>query len=169
MTAFWEEEDRQTFDYNRKGGVAQVGQSLDDRTTLIYRYLYQDTNVFNIEVPPEEIDRQFRTYTVSGPTFSVGLGHSRRSPRAPAGDLLLLGPPALRRRPREARRYMKGFFQAANIRRVRANLALRLLHPPRAGGHLRDEASAAPAAGALLRRRGLRSEGLAGRRGRARR
>ena len=71
VTAFWEEEERTSFDYNRKGGVVQVGQTRGSRTTLIYRYLYQDTNVFNIEVPPEEIDRQFRTYAVSGPAFSV--------------------------------------------------------------------------------------------------
>jgi outer membrane protein insertion porin family len=123
LTAFWEEEDRQTFDYNRKGGVAQVGVSVSNRTTLIYRYLYQDTNVFNIEVAPEEIDRQFRTYTVSGPTFSV-VWDSRDDPLEPRrgtffGTDLQLSASAL-----GGTSYVKGFFQAADIRRVRADLAM---------------------------------------------
>ena len=49
LTGFWEEEDRTSFDYNRLGGIVQAGRALDSRTSLILRYLYQDTNVFNIE------------------------------------------------------------------------------------------------------------------------
>jgi outer membrane protein insertion porin family len=123
LTTFWEEEDRQTFDYNRKAAIAQVGVSVSDRTTLIYRYLYQDTNVFNIEVPPEEIDRQFRTYTVSGPTFSV-VWDTRDDPLEPRrgtffGTDLQLSASAL-----GGTSYLKGFFQAADIRRVRTDLAM---------------------------------------------
>jgi outer membrane protein insertion porin family len=122
VTAFWEEEDRTSFDYNRKGGVLQVGQTLDSRTTLIYRYLYQDTSVFNIEVLPEEIDRQFRTYTVSGPAFSV-VWDTRDDPLEPRrgaffGSDLGLSVDAL-----GGASYMRGFFQAANVRRLRSDLA----------------------------------------------
>ena len=123
LTAFWEEEDRTTFDYNRKGGVAQIGQSLDSRTTLIYRYLYQDTLVFNIEVPDEEIDRQFRTYTVSGPAFSF-VWDGRDDPLEPRRGTFLSSSLALSLDALGGTSYFKSFFQAADIRRIRAGLAL---------------------------------------------
>jgi outer membrane protein insertion porin family len=122
VTAFWEEEDRTTFDYNRKGGVAQVGQSLDDRTTLIYRYLYQDTSVFNIEVPDEEIDRQFRTYTVSGPAFS-SVWDGRDDPLEPRRGAFLSSSLSLSAGPLGGSSFLKGYFQAADIRRIRTDLA----------------------------------------------
>jgi outer membrane protein assembly complex protein YaeT len=123
LTAFWEEEDRTSFDYNRKGGVVQVGQNLDPRTTLIYRYLYQDTKVFNIEVPDEEIDRQFRTYTVSGPAFSV-VWDTRDDPLEPRRGIFLGSDLQLSADALGGASYMKGFLQAANIRRLRSDLAL---------------------------------------------
>jgi outer membrane protein insertion porin family len=123
LTAFWEEEERASFDYNRKGGVAQVGQTLGSRTTLIYRYLYQDTNVFNIEVPPEEIDRQFRTYTVSGPAFSV-VWDTRDDPLAPRRGAFFGSDLGLSLDALGGASYMRGFFQAANVRRLRSDLAL---------------------------------------------
>jgi outer membrane protein assembly complex protein YaeT len=122
LTAFWEEEDRKTFDYNRKGGVAQVGQSLDDRTTFIYRYLYQDTRVFNVEVPDEEIDRQFRTYTVSGPAFS-SVWDGRDDPLEPRRGAFLSTSFSLSLDALGGASYFKSFFQAADIRRIRADLA----------------------------------------------
>jgi outer membrane protein insertion porin family len=123
LTAFWEEEDRTGFDYNRKGGLAQVGQKVASRTTLIYRYLYQDTAVFNIEVPVEEIDRQYRTYTVSGPTFSV-VWDGRDDPLEPRrgaffGSDLVVSAAAL-----GGTDYVKSFFQTSNIHRLHPDLAL---------------------------------------------
>jgi outer membrane protein insertion porin family len=123
VTAFWEEEDRITFDYNRKGGIAQVGQKLDPRTTLIYRYLYQDTTVFNIEVPPEEIDRQFRTYTVSGPAFSV-VWDGRDDPLEPRRGAFFASDLGLTSERLGGTNYVKGYFQAANIHRLRPDLAV---------------------------------------------
>jgi outer membrane protein assembly factor BamA len=122
VTAFWEEEERTSFDYNRKGGVLQVGQTLDSRTTLIYRYLYQDTNVFNIEVLPEEIDRQFRTYTVSGPAFSV-VWDTRDDPLEPRRGVFFGSDLGLSVDALGGASYVKGFFQAANVRRLRSDLA----------------------------------------------
>jgi outer membrane protein insertion porin family len=122
LTAFWEEEDRTSFDYNRKGGVAQVGQKLDPRTTLIYRYLYQDTSVFNIEVPDEEIDRQFRTYSVSGPAFSV-VWDTRDDPLEPRRGVFFGSDLGLSMDALGGASYMRGFFQAANVRRLRSDLA----------------------------------------------
>ncbi len=122
LTGFWEEEDRKTFDYNRKGGVAQVGQSIDSRTTLIYRYLYQDTSVFNVEVPDEEIDRQFRTYTVSGPALSF-VWDGRDDPLEPRRGTFVSSSLALSLDALGGASYFKTFLQAANIRRIRDDLA----------------------------------------------
>ncbi len=123
VTAFWEEEDRKTFDYNRKGGVAQIGQTLDSRTTLIYRYLYQDTTVFNIEVPPEEIDRQFRTYAVSGPAFSI-VWDARDDPLEPRRGAFFASDLQLSAAGLGGTSYLRGFLQTADIRRLRPDLAL---------------------------------------------
>jgi len=123
LTAFWEEEDRSSFDYNRKGIVVQVGQNVDTRTTLIYRYLFQDTSVFNIEVPDEEIDRQFRTYTVSGPAFSI-VWDARDDPLEPRRGAFFASDLGLSLEPLGGVSYVKGFFQTANIRRLSADLAL---------------------------------------------
>jgi outer membrane protein assembly factor BamA len=123
VTAFWEEEDRTSFDYNRKGIVAQVGQTLGPRTTLLYRYLYQDTNVFNIEVPEEEIDRQFRTYAVSGPAFSV-VWDTRNDPLEPRRGAFFGSDLGLSLDAFGGASYMRGFFQATSVRRLRSDLAL---------------------------------------------
>jgi outer membrane translocation and assembly module TamA len=100
-----------------------VGQSRGDRTTFIYRYLYQDTNVFNIEVPPEEIDRQFRTYTVSGPAFSV-VWDARDDPLEPRRGAFLASDLQLSADALGGVSYVRSFFQAADIHRIRANLAV---------------------------------------------
>ena len=123
MTAFWEEEDRSSFDYNRKGLVVQAGQQVDTRATLIYRYLYQNTTVFNIGVPEEEIDRQFRTYTVSGPAFSI-VWDMRDDPLEPRRGAFFGSDIQLSLEPLGGVSYVKGFFQTANIRRLSADLAL---------------------------------------------
>ena len=87
-TVFWEEQDRTSFDYNRKGSFVQTGRTLDSRTSLILRYVYQDTRVFNVEVPIEELDRQYRTYAVSGPSASV-IFDTRDDPLEPKRGIFL--------------------------------------------------------------------------------
>ena len=123
LTAFWEEENRTSFDYNRKGGIVQAGRSLDARTSLILRYLYQDTNVFNIEVPIEEIDRQYRTYTVSGPSVSV-VFDTRDDPLDPKRGLFLGSDLQLSLRALGGVSYLRGFFQATGVRRLRPDLVV---------------------------------------------
>jgi outer membrane protein insertion porin family len=121
LTAFWEEENRTTFDYNRKGATVQTGKTFNPRTTLILRYLYQDTNVYNIEVPLDEIDRQYRTYTVSGPSASV-LFDSRDDPLEPKRGLFLGADLQLSASALGGESYLRGFFQATNVRPVRPDL-----------------------------------------------
>jgi outer membrane protein assembly factor BamA len=121
LTAFWEEEDRTSFDYNRLGGIVQAGRALDGRTSLILRYLYQDTNVFNVEVPIEELDRQYRTYAVSGPSASL-LFDTRDDPLEPRRGLFLGADLQLSLDALGGVSYLRGFFQATSVRRLRADL-----------------------------------------------
>ena len=169
LTGFWEEEDRTSFDYNRKGGIVQTGRTLDSRTSLILRYLYQDTNVFNIEVPIDEIDRQYRTYTVSGPSASV-VFDTRDDPLEPRRGIFLgadlqlsleaLGGVSYLRRASSRRRACS---------RLRSDLVFVLSARLGLAAHLRRRGAAPAAARALLRRRRLRPARLPGRQRRARR
>jgi outer membrane protein assembly complex protein YaeT len=122
-TAFWEEEDRTSFDFNRKGVIGQSAKALDARTSLILRYLYQDTNVFNIEVPIDEIDRQYRTYAVSGPSASV-VFDGRDDPLEPRRGVFVGADLQLSLDALGGVSYLRGFFQAASIRRLRADVVL---------------------------------------------
>jgi outer membrane protein assembly factor BamA len=118
---FWEEEDRTGFDYNRKGGFFQTGRTLNPRTSLIARYVYQDTHVFNIEVPIEELDRQYRTYAVSGPSASV-IFDTRDDPLEPRRGIFLGADLQLSLQPLGGVSYLKGFFQATSVRLLRPDL-----------------------------------------------
>jgi outer membrane protein assembly factor BamA len=121
LTGFWEEENRTTFDYNRKGAIVQAGRSFSPRTSLILRYLYQDTNVYNIEVPIDEIDRQYRTYAVSGPSASV-VFDTRDDPLEPKRGLFLGTDLQLSASALGGVSYLRGFLQATNVRRLRPDL-----------------------------------------------
>jgi outer membrane protein assembly factor BamA len=125
LTAFWEEEDRTSFDYNRKGGIVQVGRSLDPRTSLILRYLYQDTLVYDVDVPIEELDRQYRTYAVSGPSASV-VYDSRDDPLEPKRGLFLGADLQLSLSALGGVDYLRSFLQATSVRRLRADLVFAL-------------------------------------------
>jgi outer membrane protein assembly complex protein YaeT len=120
-TVFWEEEDRSSFDYNRKGTFVQAGRTLDPRTSLILRYVYQDTNVFNIEVPIEELDRQYRTYAVSGPSASL-IFDTRDDPLEPRRGIFLGANLQLSLQALGGVSYLKGYFQATGVRRLRTDL-----------------------------------------------
>lgn len=71
VTGFREEQDRDSFDFVRYGGLLQTARQIAPRLTLIGRLAYQQTEVFNITVPLDEIDRQFRGSTFSGPSASL--------------------------------------------------------------------------------------------------
>ena len=121
LSGFWEEEDRTSFDFNRKGGIVQTGRRLDTRTSLVLRYLYQDTNVFNIEVPIEALDRQYRTYTVSGPSASL-IFDTRDDPLEPKRGIFLGADLQLSLEALGGVSYLRGFFQATSVRRLRPDL-----------------------------------------------
>ncbi len=126
VTGFWEEENRVTFAYNRFGGVVQVARPLEKHhLNLIGRWGHTDTHVFDITVPIEEIDRQFRTYTLSGPSASL-VYETRDDPLEPRqgsflGSDLSLSLPVL-----GAARFFKAYFQAATYEPLNARTVLAL-------------------------------------------
>ncbi|MGE0452888.1 MAG: BamA/TamA family outer membrane protein [Vicinamibacteria bacterium] len=71
LTAFREDEDRDSFDFVRHGLLAQTARDIAPRLSLITRYVFQRTRTFNIEVPIEEIDREFQSSLFSGPSASL--------------------------------------------------------------------------------------------------
>jgi outer membrane protein insertion porin family len=121
LTGFWEEEDRTSFDYTRRGGIVQAGRALDPRTSLILRYLLQDTDVYNIEVPIDEIDRQYRTYAVSGPSASV-VYDTRDDPLEPRRGLFLGADLQLSLEALGGASYLRSYLQATSVRWLRADL-----------------------------------------------
>jgi outer membrane protein assembly factor BamA len=124
-TGFWEEEDRVSFDFNRVGGVLQTARTVRGHLTLIGRYLFQKTRVYRIEVPIEELDRQFRNYTVSGPSASL-VYDTRDDPLEPRRGRFLGTDLQLSLEPLGGDSFVKGFFQSASYQRLasRATLAL---------------------------------------------
>jgi outer membrane protein assembly complex protein YaeT len=123
LTGFWEEEDRESFDFNRKGGILQAARALDPRTSVILRYLYQDTNVFNIEGSLDELDRQYRTYAVSGPSASL-VFDTRDDPLEPRRGFFLGADLQLSLDALGGESYLRGFLQATRVSRLRADLVL---------------------------------------------
>jgi len=124
-TGYWEEEDRATFDFNRLGALLQTAGSLTRRWSVIGRLLFQKTRVYNIEIPIEELDRQFRNYTVSGPSASV-VYDTRDDPLEPNEGRFLGADLQLSLSALGGDGFVKGFFQSASYQRLsgRATLAL---------------------------------------------
>ncbi|MGH9462508.1 MAG: outer membrane protein assembly factor BamA [Vicinamibacteria bacterium] len=65
VSAFREEEDRTSFDFIRLGAGMQVLKRVSRTQTLFFRYNFERTKVFNLELEPEEVDREFRNLRLS--------------------------------------------------------------------------------------------------------
>ncbi|HSB62019.1 MAG TPA: BamA/TamA family outer membrane protein, partial [Vicinamibacteria bacterium] len=124
-TAFWEEEDRVSFDFNRLGALLQTARGLAPRLSLIGRYGFQKTRVYRTEIPIEEVDRQFRNYTVSGPSASL-LFDSRDDPLEPRRGQFVGADLQLSLRGLGGDSFMKGFLQSATYHRLSGRITLAL-------------------------------------------
>jgi len=90
VSAFREEEDRPSFDFIRVGAGMQVLKRLSTTQTLFFRYNFERTKVFNFEVDPEEIDREFRNLRISKVSVS-SIQDTRDDPVSPTrGEFRLL-------------------------------------------------------------------------------
>jgi outer membrane protein insertion porin family len=120
-TAFREEDDRESFDFVSFGGVVQSVFSLRAPLTAILRYTYQLTRVFNVEVPLEEIDRQFQSSTFSGPAFSL-VNDTRDDQLDPRRGRFASADVQLSLRVLGGDSFVKAFSQVSVYRRVSASM-----------------------------------------------
>ncbi len=125
VTGFWEEDDRDSFDFNRYGGLVQTPIGLTDTLRLILRLSYQDTNTFNVQVPCEEVDRRLCDATVSGPSATI-IQDSRDDPLSPTEGHFLGADLQLSHRVLGGDSFVKGFFQGAVYAKTLPRLILAL-------------------------------------------
>jgi outer membrane protein insertion porin family len=71
VTGFREEEERDGFSFIRYGGLLQTALRIGEHRGLILRLSYQKTDLFDVTVPVDEIDRQFQNSTSAGPSGSL--------------------------------------------------------------------------------------------------
>jgi outer membrane protein assembly complex protein YaeT len=84
ITAFAEEEDRSSFDYNRRGIGFQLSRRVGEDQTLLFRYRYDRTKIFEVQVDLNELDRRFRNVDLS--TISAAsVTDTRDDPITPKG------------------------------------------------------------------------------------
>jgi outer membrane protein insertion porin family len=124
LAAFREEEERETFNYDRAGVSLQTTRSLAPAWSLIARYTFARTRSA-ITQPPVEIDRQYRAADFSGPSLSV-VYDTRDDPLDPrrgyfVGSDLQLSHAAL-----GGKSFAKGFAQVSLYRRLAPRLLLAL-------------------------------------------
>jgi outer membrane protein insertion porin family len=124
VTAFREEEQRETFDFVRYGGVAQTARALGTRMSLILRYTYQQTSSFNV-VDPDSVDREFSTAVVSGPSASL-VRDTRDDPLDPHRGHFLSADVLVSHRLFGGESFGKGFLEAATYERLAPHLVLAL-------------------------------------------
>lgn len=123
VTAFREEQDREAFDFVRAGGQLQAARSLSQRLTLIARLTYQHTDVFNVTVPLDEIDRQFRSSTFAGPSSSL-VYDSRDDPLDPRRGRFVSADVGLSHGVLGGDSFAKTFLQAAGYASLRPRVVL---------------------------------------------
>lgn len=124
-TAFREEDDRDGFDFVRYGAALQTLRPLREGLSAILRYTYQRTEVFNLEVPLDEVDRQFQDSTFSGPAFSL-VRDARDDPLEPRRGHFASGDVQVSLERLGGDGFVKSFFQAAAYRRLDARTVLAL-------------------------------------------
>lgn len=117
LTGFREEEDREGFDYVRGGGLVQTLFTLKPGRTLIARATHQRTDTFNVSVPEDEVDRQFRDATISGPSFSL-IDDSRDDALDPRRGAFVALDVQLSLRALGGDPFLKSYLQASSYRRV---------------------------------------------------
>ena len=117
VTAFREEEERDTFDYVRYGLLFEAVRRISGAWSLISRYTTQQTRSFDLTVAIEEIDKQYLTATFSGPSFSL-VHDSRDDLLDPHTGQFVSADAQLSHRVLGGESFVKGYVQAAGYRRV---------------------------------------------------
>jgi outer membrane protein insertion porin family len=125
LTGYREEEDRDGFGYVRYGGLVQTAFRLARRRALILRLSYENTYVFNVTIPLDEVDRQFRNATASGPSASV-VEDTRDDPLDPRHGHFLGADLQLSDTVFGGDNFLKAFLQGSSYRSIHPRLVLAL-------------------------------------------
>jgi outer membrane protein assembly complex protein YaeT len=64
-TAFFEEGERKSFDFIQKGVGVHFTKRQSEKRTYFFRYNYKQTRTLRLEVPPDELPREFRNNRLS--------------------------------------------------------------------------------------------------------
>lgn len=125
LTGFREEENRESFSFIRFGGMVQTARSLAERTSLILRWSHQNTELFRVEVPLDEIERQYQSSITFGPSVTL-IFDSRDDPLEPRRGRFVSADLQLSLPGLGGTRFVKGYVQAAAFQGLgpRALLAL---------------------------------------------
>ena len=65
INAWIEEEDRKSFDYNKRGISLTNIKRLNGNVTLLYRVRWTRTTLFNLEIAESEVDKEHRPFSAS--------------------------------------------------------------------------------------------------------
>jgi outer membrane protein insertion porin family len=122
-TLFREEEDRESFDFVRAGGLVQTVQRWSS-WSLILRYTYQLVDTYNI-VNPVEVGREFTNSTISGPSTSL-VHDTRDDPVDPQRGHFASADVQLSSKLLGGDSFVKAFLQAAEYQRLAARVVLAL-------------------------------------------
>jgi outer membrane protein insertion porin family len=125
VTGFREEEQRDTFSFTRVGGLLQTARALSPRWSLILRDTFQQTSVFDLQVPLDEVDRQYRSSTFSGPSVSL-VNDTRDDPLDPRRGRFVGADVSLSTRLLGGDSFLKAFLQGATYSRLRVGSTLAL-------------------------------------------
>lgn len=125
LTSFREEESRAGFGFARLGTLVQTARALTTRTSLILRYAFQRTRLFRVDVPLDEIDRQFQSSTNSGPSLSL-LFDSRDDPIDPRRGQFVSADAQLSLPLLQGDRFVKSYVQASTYERLGPRLLVAL-------------------------------------------
>ncbi len=141
-TAFHEEGRREGFDFSRSGGLLQTAFHRWSHAGFIVRFAYQETHLFNVTIPVNEIDRQFQDSTSSGPAVSF-VDDTRDDPLDPSRGRFLGADLQLSSKVFGGDSFLKTFIQASGFRRIlprtilATSLRLGLAQTLQRGGPLR--------------------------------
>jgi outer membrane protein insertion porin family len=122
-TGFREEDNREGFSFVRYGGLLQTARNFSPRWSLILRQVFQKTFVFDVVGDIEEIDRQYRNYTVSGPSLSL-VDDTRDDPFEPHRGRFLSGDVQASTRFLGGESFLKGYFQTSWYRRATSRVVV---------------------------------------------
>jgi outer membrane protein insertion porin family len=123
VTAFREDEDRDTFDFIRQGVTVQTARQLSRSWSVILRETYEETRTFNTTEDCLTFGREFCPGTISGPSASF-VHDTRDDPLDPRRGHFLSTDGLFSHRWLGGNTLVKGFVQAATYEALDASTLL---------------------------------------------